>query len=75
MSGKSALYESKMLPVAYLLCCLPLQTLVKGLMVQVKREKARLLMEIDEAMDRAFTILNRRYTTLQPPHTFLSLMG
>ncbi|XP_038863006.1 RING finger protein 17 [Salvelinus namaycush] len=36
------------------------QTLVKGLMVQVKREKARLLMEIDEAMDRAFTILNRR---------------
>uniref|UniRef100_A0A673WF16 Ring finger protein 17 n=1 Tax=Salmo trutta TaxID=8032 RepID=A0A673WF16_SALTR len=52
--------KSKMLPVAYLLCCLPLQTLVKGLMVQVKREKARLLMEIDEAMDRAFTILNRR---------------
>uniref|UniRef100_A0A8C7CAS3 Ring finger protein 17 n=1 Tax=Oncorhynchus kisutch TaxID=8019 RepID=A0A8C7CAS3_ONCKI len=40
--------------------CLALQTLVKGLMVQVKREKARLLMEIDEAMDRAFTILNRR---------------
>ncbi|CAB1328832.1 unnamed protein product [Coregonus sp. 'balchen'] len=27
---------------------------------QVKREKARLLMEIDEAMDRAFTILKRR---------------
>ena len=43
--------------------CLALQTLVKGLMVQVKREKARLLMEIDEAMGRAFTILNRRYTT------------
>ncbi|KAK6309769.1 hypothetical protein J4Q44_G00196500 [Coregonus suidteri] len=36
------------------------QTLVKGLTVQVKREKARLLMEIDEAMDRAFTILKRR---------------
>uniref|UniRef100_A0A4W5RKN9 Ring finger protein 17 n=1 Tax=Hucho hucho TaxID=62062 RepID=A0A4W5RKN9_9TELE len=52
--------KRKMLPVAYLLCCFPLQTLVKGLTVQVKREKARLLMEIDEAMDRAFTILNRR---------------
>ncbi|KAJ8013110.1 hypothetical protein DPEC_G00049880 [Dallia pectoralis] len=36
------------------------QTLVKGLEVQVKREKARLLVEIDKAMDRAFTVLNTR---------------
>ncbi|KAM6970584.1 RING finger protein 17 [Aplochiton taeniatus] len=36
------------------------QTLVMGLTVQVKREKARLLMEINETMDRAFSVLQKR---------------
>ncbi|XP_012993452.1 RING finger protein 17 isoform X2 [Esox lucius] len=40
------------------------QTLMNGLQVQVKREKARLLVEIDVAMEKAFIILNGRKAAL-----------
>ncbi|XP_071779829.2 RING finger protein 17 [Centroberyx gerrardi] len=41
-----------------------LQTLVTGLAVQVKKERARLVMEIDEAVDRATHILSKRREAL-----------
>ncbi|XP_071394673.1 RING finger protein 17 [Centroberyx affinis] len=41
-----------------------LQTLVTGLAVQVKKERARLLMELDEAVDRATHILSKRREAL-----------
>ena len=37
-----------------------LQTLVKGLSLQVKKEKARLQKELDQVMDEAYNILHRR---------------
>lgn len=42
------------------LCASYIQTLVAGLAMQAKREKARLLMEVDEAIDRAIHVLRKR---------------
>ncbi|XP_046903761.1 RING finger protein 17 [Hypomesus transpacificus] len=40
------------------------QTLVKGLSLQVKKEKARLQKELDQVMDEAYNILHRRKVVL-----------